>query len=181
MAVQVFGLTGKNVNIRFFTGGVGNPPGSGTYPHTRGGMKNILLDEYPEFKQPGRHNLLVLDCLNMQHVCPYRSYEHTGMNPDILNKVMDDPLWKVLLKAFIEGLVDAQKVNRTLVVLGSCTWGKHRCVGVVTLLRMLTVMLEIQPKPEPVTHMSSVRWTKKTCGRQFLCDACHAMRADKLP
>ena len=110
----------------------------------------------------------------MHHVCPYRQYQHTGMNPDILNKVMDDQLWKVLLKAFIEGLVDALKVNRTLVVLGSCHWGKHRCVGVVTLLRMLTVMLEIRPKPEPVTHMSSVRWTKKHVGVNFC--ATHATR-----
>ena len=83
---------GKSVRIRFFTGGVGNAPGRGTYPFTRHGMKDMLYDQRPEFKQPGIYNLLVLDCLNMHHVCPYRSYEHTGMNPEVLHKIMDDPL-----------------------------------------------------------------------------------------
>ena len=157
----------KNVSVSFHTGGVGNPlkwRGVNEYEAATKGMLDMLRNGVPET----RYYLglaVMLDCTKLAPVCRYKKYEHTGLHSPILEAVLKDPVWPGTVASFMRAWVDAcVHPDRTLVVLDCCKRGKKGCAGVVAMLRMLTITMGAQPKPEPVTHTSQTCWKKHTCG-----------------
>ena len=177
-------IESKPVHISFYTGGVGNPPRwHGIYKHnaTERGMLDMLHTGVSETKhRTGR--FLALDCTRIDHVCPYSKYEHTGLHPPILERILKDKWWPSFLAKFVRAWVHACEHSESeLTVVGCCQWGKHRCVGTVTMLRMLTIMMGAPIKPKPVTHMSKECWKRHACGCNWLCPECRAVQGERIP
>ena len=124
------------------------------------------------------------ECLDMQtmsHIVPYKKYEHTGLHPYCLRKILEEPEFFFRILSRFLNIIQHAPPRRRILFFGFCTYGKHRSVGGTFLLFYLAHLLKIQPLPKPQINTTSVRWASRTCGKTFLCPTCHEVSRGSGP